>query len=281
MLVGNPFSGTNVKDPGVPGNTSTPQPPAPPGSRQSDNTNDQNNRSALVPGDDEEIVDGKIQKKKGNTGLGDELSPTSDKLWENEPRDPNAPDPDEDSGYLPKIKPEDLQKRIGQIDFKKAIKPEQIEALKAGGDGAVAAQMDILNTVGQQIMLTAFTATQNMIERGLTTAEGKFLGKVPNHVKDIMIEDGLTSSNKIMKDARFAPQVEAVRRRFQQKFPKATPKAIENAVNAHFDEMVKLATAKPTTNPDDESLENDKALKMGSPTADWENWFATDAGAKR
>lgn len=278
MLFGNPFSG--APNPGVPGNTATPQPPAPPGSVQ-DTRSDKIN-SGIVP-DNKQMPEldpatGKPKVKKD----GDELGVDFGKLWDNEEVDPNKQSP-QDEAYLPKIDPAKLQETIGKVDFSKGIKPEQLTAIATGGEGAAAALAQIVNQVGQQSLLTAFTAANKMIESGLKNAEGRFLGKVDPRITDLLSANNLFASNPAAKDPKFAPMVEGVRKQIQQKYPKFNPGQVEAAVNKYFEDFVSKGTKKAPVKTEDElEIDNTNMLKKGAPGADWEKWFESgDASQKR
>lgn len=191
------------------------------------------------------------------------------KLWENPPVDPEHPEPEESKTFLPKIDPAKIAETLGKIDFSKAITPEESAAIKAGGDGAHAAHLSVLNKSLRQSMMTMFNVAHRMVEQGLTNAEGKFLGKVPSHVKNIMVESDLTASDPLMSNPAFAPMVEAARQRYQEKFPKATPTQIATAVKAYLKEFVKSASAPETKVEED----NAKKLSTGAGDADWEKWI--------
>lgn len=276
MLLGNPFASAPVQ--GVPGNVHT---PAPPGSVQ-DNTpggkgsiNDPNNKVQLA--DDEEYgPDGKTPQKKKATGTGDELGVDFNKLWENEPVDPNKPAPTEDEPYLPKIDPKQLAETISKVDFKKFIKPEQMQAITAGGEAAATAIADIVQQTAQQTLLTAFSSANKLFESGIGNAVKRVDGKIGPRVNETMASLNLSKSNFAAKDPRYAPVVDAIRERIQQKYPKLNATGVEDAVNRMFTGLIELGTKKPGTSQEEDDVTNNKLLKQGSPAADWENWFDSE-----
>lgn len=258
----NPFSkannqGTPANNPGNPASTGTP------------------NQTGSIPNkmtnDPTQIQDDPNKKVVNNPGEGNDPLLQFGELWQDDPNN-KAADPAENTGYLPKIDPAKLQEMIGKMDFTKSITPEQLAAINAGGEGATKTLLQVMNSVTQQALLTAFTANSKMVEAGLNIASTRFLEKVPTHVKDVITTNALSSSNPIMNDPAFAPVVESIRQRYQERFPKATPSQIENSVNAYFDDMAsKMSTAKnKKANP---TATNDKLLKTGSPDADWESWL--------
>lgn len=191
------------------------------------------------------------------------------KLWEDPPVDPNNPPPEKPTTFLPKIDPAKIAETLGKIDFSKSITPEESAAIKAGGDAAQAAHLSVLNKSHRQAMMTMFNVATRLVEQGLSNAEGRFMGQVPSHVKDIMVSNDLTSNDPLMSNPAFAPLVESTRQRFQEKFPKATPAQISKATKAYIQELVKSATA-PALKPEED---NTKKLATGATDADWGKWI--------
>jgi len=190
-------------------------------------------------------------------------------LWEDDPVDPNNPPEVEPTTFLPTIDPVKLQENFNKIDFSKYASPEETAAIIAGGEGAAKAHSSILNKSMRQAMLTMFTASSKMVEAGLTTAQERFLKKVPGHVKNVLVEGNLTKSSKLMSNPAFAPMIEGARQRYQEKFPKATADQISNAVERYLQEFVKQATVKDETG----EPTNTEKLKKGDGSADWEDWI--------
>lgn len=194
-------------------------------------------------------------------------------LWENDLEDPKNPKP-EKSPVVPQIDPAKLTEMVGKIDFTKNITPEQSTAIIAGGEAGFAAMKEILNGAVRQAFLTSFQTQHKMLSTSLDNARSSFLDEVPSHVKNVMIENSLTSSNAIMKNPAYAPLVEMTRQRFQDKYKKATPAQIETAVNKYFDDMTAESTKAKTEKTGE--IDNRGKLAKGSPDADWETWLGEE-----
>src|SRR6266571_3733665 len=255
-VIQNPFSSVPAANPR--GGQSQPQPIA-----NDDPKNQNKNNSGVIPGN-EEIIDDPTKASKGDDPMLD-----FSKLWENEPIDPKNPPQPEETNFLPKIDPAKLGEIVGKMDFSKYATPEELTAITAGGEGATKAHFSVLNKTLRQALLTSFNVSHKLVESGLTNAEGRFLRKVPGHVKDIIVESDLTAGDPIMSNPAFAPIIESTRQRFQEKFPKATPAQISNAVKKYIQNFVETATKKSAT------VETDNATKLnkGATDADWEKWI--------
>lgn len=230
----------------------------------------QNNQSLTVPGEDIDPVTGKPKVAASNDPLSN-----FDKLWDPELDSSGKPiQIPADESYLPKLDAAQLQQMLEKLDFTKGIKPEQIEAIKAGGDDGVKTMLQVVNQANRQSMAVMFNAFTKMTESGLSTAKGKFLQAVPSHVKGVMIDDSLTSDNPIASNPAFAPMVDAIKTQFQTKYPKATPSQIKTAVDNYFNKLhADMQASIDSKDPNKKKVDPKTAIATGSPAADWESWF--------
>jgi len=254
-LIRNPFAAAPTTAPAATTNIPTDQPPPDAGDPIKVNVDDP------TKGDPN-------KKPEGDGSLGD-----FGKLWDTDPVDPNKPPQDKVTGFTPQFDQAKLAEQISKIDFTKSVTPEQKAAIIAGGEGATQALMDVLNTTNRQTFASMFAASQRMVESALEKAQKQFLDAVPGHVKDMMVSNALTSSNPIVKNPAYAPMVETVRRKMQEKYPKASATEIETGVNSYFDQMVADMTKK---GQDPNAPDNKSQIKSGDPKADWESWFDTN-----
>lgn len=214
-------------------------------------------------------VDPNADPNKKTPAGGDDPMLDFKTLWENEPEDPEHPKEPEDTSFLPKLDPAKLAEGLNKIDFSKYATSEELAAITAGGERAAKAHQSILNKSLRQSMLTMFNLSHRLVESGLTKAQDRFLGKIPSHVKDILVQGNLTKSSKLMSNPAFAPMIEAARQRYQEKFPKATADQISNATERYLQAFVKEATVKEET----DELDNPAKLQKGAGDADWEKWI--------
>jgi hypothetical protein len=231
--------------------------------------------SGIVPDnitDDDDSIDPSTGKPKDKKKPGDDPMYQFDKLWDNEIEDPKNPKPKEPTGYLPAVDPKKLTDMVGKMDFTKSVTPEQLQAINGGGENATKALFQVINDASRQALIAAFQSSTRLSEKGFENAKNRFLGEVPSHVKDIMVQNGLNSSSAIMKNPAYAPMVDGVRARFQERYPKATPAQIETVVNKYFTDMANEITgsakAKETT-----VVSNADKLKKGTSDADWDSWL--------
>jgi len=233
---------------------------------------DQLQSTVIPPEDNIDAGDPNKKVDPNKKGAGDDPMMDFSKLWEDEPVDPNKQIEPKETGFLPKIDPAKIAETLGKIDFSKSMTPEEATAITGGGEKATQAHLSVLNKSLRQSMMTMFNVAHKMVEQGLTNAEGRFLERVPSHVKNIMVESDLTATDPLMSNPAFSPMVEAARQRFQEKFPKATPVQITKAVSAYLKDMVKAATKPEVTIEED----NAKKLTKGAADADWDKWIEAE-----
>jgi hypothetical protein len=255
--------------------------------RQDQNTNNQNKQIKTGGGDsindpqnlnadDLNNQDNPIDKNKD----GDDSLPNLDSMWEDEPEDPDNPRKEEPTTFLPPMDGKKLGEILGRLDFTKSIKPETWTKIKAGGDDAVGALQEVLNGTLRQALAVGFNASSRLVETGLSSAKDRFTGSIPDHVKDIMVENSLTESNPFMTDPVFAPTVKLIRERIQNRFPKATPKQVETAVNSYFDKMYERGTEVRKTKQTQQAPDNRQKLRSGDAGADFEAWLNEEVNAR-
>lgn len=185
--------------------------------------------------------------------------------------------------YLPPIDPEKLRGMVDKMDFTRNITKEERAAIAGGGEGAVEAMFSVLNKTQRQSFVTALTALSRLTEHGFQNAQGRFVEQIPDHVRNLMTEDGMSSvgvSSAILKNPAFAPLVQGVRRQYLQKFPKATPSEVTGAVNAYFQKMYDdmNSAVTQTKQQNTRTRDNNDKLRAGDPTADFSKWLEGELG---
>jgi len=266
----NPFSSVPAQSLGDPNNKANqgPQNQPNPNARQQP-------KSGMQPDPIENQIDDNNPDPDSKNKEGNDPLLEFGKLWENEVEDPKNPKPKEPTSFLPVIDPRKLGEMVGKMDFTKSVTPEQLTKITAGGEEATKALLDVINNVGRQAVTVAFHSSTRLAEKGISNAQERFLEKVPSHVKDIMVQNGLSDSSAIMKNPAYAPLVEGVRARFQARYTKASPSQIESAVNQYFSKMAADITG-AQEKKDSPVANNADKLRKGSPDADWENWLQSE-----
>lgn len=154
-----------------------------------------------------------------------------DDLWTMEPTQPNqAPNF--------KLDPQHLSKVSSQMDFSRAVSQEDLSRIAQGGEEAVGALINVLNTVGRSIFSMNAQFTSHMTEQGYNTAQQAIDAGLPNLVKKQFSQNELFQTNPKLKEPALQPLVMAIQSQVAQKHPNATPSEVNAMVNQYFTEIV-------------------------------------------
>lgn len=240
----------------------------------------ENNRTADRIEDDSDSDPNKNNKttKKGQEG--DDPLLKFDSLWQPNMDGEGKPIPDEDNSgpksYLPQLDAKKFDDFVGKLNFTQDIDQTDMDALKAGGEGAITATINVINKASRRSMKSAIAAASRMAEQGFNTANQRFTSEVPNHFRDLMTEDQLSSTVGIMQNPAFTPMVSMVKKQYLKKFPKATPSEVNAAVRQYFDFLGSELNKKPTQK--NKQSTNRDALRKGDPEANFLDWISTEIG---
>lgn len=163
------------------------------------------------------------------------------------------------------LDPAKLQAGLKGFDTTKGISPEDLKAVMAGGEDAVAALSRVLNASSQATLQAAITAaggmTQSAFERSLPSLDGK----IKSTVRDTSIGTHLRTASPLMKNEAAKPMLSALATQFAGKHPDASPEEIVAMVD---DYMVTLSESMGMQRPGAAS----KQIKA-SEEKDWGKWF--------
>lgn len=137
-------------------------------------------------------------------------------VWEPTPAakpDPNAPTPPD---------PQKIMQAATQVDFTKVIKPEQLQAIAKGGEEAVQAFAQSIQSVAGAIYGQSMVATTKIVENAVATAEQRFNERLPQAVSRTSSRELLSQENPAFQNPAVAPLVEMVHSQLAQKYPNAS-----------------------------------------------------------
>lgn len=205
----------------------------------------QNNPAGVTPQPGQQPPQNGFQAPEGNK----EVSPLDafNELWKN---DPNQNAEQFNPSNLFQLDPAKINQALQQVDFTKSIAPDELQAVAAGGEAAVAALANILNKASRETMGAATTATAKMIEAAMTKAQGSLDSTIKNQVKMQQVSSQLLDNNPALAHPAVAPVVELMKQQFTQKFPNATPQEIANMAKQYVSDMAGAFAGKPTQTED-------------------------------
>jgi len=121
------------------------------------------------------------------------------------------------------LDPAKLQEVLGKANFTQTVTPENLAAITAGGEGAVAALTETINAVAQQSVMQSTLAANKMITQavnGMKTAQDAAL---PEMIRNQATANTIAESNPLFSNPAVKPIMEAARTQLAGQFPDATP----------------------------------------------------------
>jgi hypothetical protein len=155
------------------------------------------------------------------------------KLWE-----PVATDPD--SKQPTGLDPAELMKSASKVDFTKALTPEMLSKLQAGGEDALRSLPELVNRMSQQAYASGVMASSKLMETKIAEAESKFLSKLPDLIRKHNAVESTFEDNPLLKHESVQPLVAAIQQQFAVKHPGATAKELKEYTNKYLDGVAGL-----------------------------------------
>lgn len=187
-------------------------------------------------------------------------------LWKNEPADPNASKTP--AGIFGDVDPKKFMEAAGKIDFAKAVTPEEMQAIAAGGDGAQKAMAAMLNKVAQGAYAQSAFASTKMIEAALAKAKDGFVAELPQHIRRESLSSNLREENPVFANPAVQPIISAMEEQFTRKYPNATTAEITAMTKQYISELGNAFTGQKK-NPDGTTT-----VDTGKVQQDWEKWIS-------
>lgn len=188
------------------------------------------------------------------------LDPFS-KVWETAPVDPNAPNP----SMFGNLDPKKLLDSARTVDFSKAITPEMMTAIKAGGENGIAATIAAMNQVAQQTYAQSAMATTKIVEQAMAKQSESFNAMLPSLVRKLSVNESLRTENPLLSNPAIQPLVGALTEQLNRKNPNASAGEIQQQVVDYFNSVGQVFAPKPVESVD---VQRSKANAM-----DWDKFL--------
>lgn len=143
------------------------------------------------------------------------------KVWEPAPTDPNALPPG--SGA---VTPEQLMEAAGKVDFAKVLDPTALQAIAAGGEGAMQAFVSSMQKISQTVYGHSAYATTKIVEQAVSQAEDRFAAKLPGLINSQSSKNQLLQENAAFNNPAVAPIVQMIHAQIATKYPNASSSEI-------------------------------------------------------
>lgn len=163
-----------------------------------------------------------------------------------------------------KLNPEQLAQVTGKMDFTKSVSRDDLAKIAQGGEGAIEALGNVLNTFGREVFGASAQFSSHMTESGYQSASRVIDSGLPSAIKRQLTEQHIYESNPKLKDPALQPLVGAIQSQFTQKYPNASAAEINNLVSQYMTEVVAGAFAKEAPAPTSQQTSNSAAADFSS-----------------
>jgi hypothetical protein len=159
--------------------------------------------------------------------------------------DPNAKPVEKEKLF--NVDPAKLQQAAKGNDFTKVISPEMMQAIAAGGEGAVAATLAAMNAMSQKSFADSALATTKIVEQALEKQQKAFEKQLPSLIKNQNLSENLRNSSPIFNHPAAAPILDMFKNQVAQKYPNATAAEQQKMAQEYVQAFAEAANpAKPT-----------------------------------
>lgn len=149
-------------------------------------------------------------------------------LWDTVPTDPNNPT----TPVAPKpLDQAQLQAAMAKADFSKAVTPEMMTAITAGGEEAGTAFSQAMNAVVQQAMVQSTLINEKLTAQAVQNAVAATEAKIPGLVREQSAAAHIQDANPVFSNPAIKPVIDATRTKLMEKSPNATPAQINAQLN--------------------------------------------------
>lgn len=154
-------------------------------------------------------------------------TPTGDNV-----KNPNAP-------IFQNIDPQKIMEAAKKSNFSQLLSAEMKQKIAAGGEGAVDAMFEAMNTVGQAALGQSAIASTKMIEAGIEKA---LKDKIPDLIRSQNANESIRNKNPLFDNPAVKPLISMVSQQLQVKFPNASNAELANMAGQYVEGLSKVFT---------------------------------------
>lgn len=180
-------------------------------------------------------------------------------LWKNEPPKEGETPP----GVFGNVDPKRFMEAAAKVDFSKAITPETLQAIQAGGEEGVKAFAAAMNSVAQNVYAQASFASTKITEQALEKARQAFIAEIPNHIRASTASESLRAENPIFSHPAAAPILGAVQSQLAVKFPQASAAELTAMAKTYLENFASGVSPKKVEEPSSKTKETDWSSFLG------------------
>lgn len=141
------------------------------------------------------------------------------------------------------VDPKALAEAAKKTDFTKMISPEQLTAIGQGGEAAVAAFAQAMNSVAQGVYAQSAFATTKIVQQAVNKAREQFQAELPAHVKKLNVSENLRGENPAFSHPAASPILGALEIQLTQKHPNASASEITQMAKQYLESFAGAVNA--------------------------------------
>lgn len=192
----------------------------------------------------------------GNTGNSDGESPLAKHadIW----KIPDNAGTQQPTPLFANLDPQKVMESAKKVNFAQAVTPETLKKIQEGGEGAVAALVESLNSVAQTVYAQSAVATTKIVEQALGKAQEQYDARIPGMLKKLTAGETLIQENPLFSNPAIQPIVGALQEVLVQKNPQASSREIAEQITDYLKQLGTAVSPAPATpQPKGKSKEQD------------------------
>lgn len=149
-------------------------------------------------------------------------------------------------------------------DFKQVVSPEQMQAIAAGGEGAVSAMVEMVNAVAQRSYAQSVFAATKLIDGALEKSNFAKADQLETRMRDVAFKQSLRDVNPVFSSPQYAPFLETAQQQFQRKYPNASADELRTMATDYLQSFAESFAAPQKA----------QAAARSNPQQDWNKFLA-------
>lgn len=172
--------------------------------------------------------------------------------------------------------PAKLAEATGKLNFTAGVKPELLQAVFSGGDQAVNALQQVINSSTQQAFQTAMIGASRLVEQALQSHRQDLLGEIPGMFKNQMLTSQVFEENPALSHPSVRPLIEVLQTQFAAKFPEASNAELRKMAADYLTQTASLVSGKAGQDSGQPlGNANQYGQQAMGQQPDWDNFFST------
>lgn len=133
------------------------------------------------------------------------------------------------------VDPKQLMEAAAKVDFSKSLNPQLVQAVAAGGEGALKALPQLMNAMSQTVYAQNAMTTTKIIEQAVKQTRDSIMADLPQHIKLQSLNDGLRQSNPALNHPAAAPILGALQQQLTVKYPNASASELQTMATQYLE----------------------------------------------